>query len=258
MRQLWRVVARVTVLTLHVLLGGFLRIAWLRLRHGRAWYDTRRGQRIIQAWMVRLCRILALRVEVDGLPCAAPRAMFAANHISWLDIIAINSVVTARFVAKDTVRHWPVFGALVAATGTLFIRRGSRRALVANLRDVSRSIDHAVPVVIFPEGTTTEGDTVRPFHAGLFQAAVDTGCRVQAIALCYSDPDQARSVAPFVGEDAFVVHLLRVLARRETRVRLRFARELRPPHGDRRRLAAQTRAQILALRDPAAQLRMVA
>lgn len=255
MKAVLRISRRTPLLVIHILWNGFAQVAWMRLRHGEQWYDTRKGQRIVRRWMFRLCRILGLRVTVDGLPSRSPCVLFASNHISWLDIIALNSIVPARFVSKASVRKWPLFGALVASTGTLFLRRESARALADTIGRIRKTIDNAVPVTIFPEGTTTDGEHIGPFHGGLFQVAVDTACRVQPVALSYRQVDGEPSAAPFIGNDGFVWHLLRVLGRRKTRLDIRFGRELRPPFADRRALARQTREAIIAMRSGVSFLR---
>lgn len=247
-----RAASRGGLLGLH--LGhGLLKAGWLALRDGSDWHETPAGQRIIQHWMVRLGRILALRVEVPERPLPVP-AMIVANHISWLDIVAIASVRPARFLAKDAVRRWPVIGPLAGLSGTLFIRRGAASVLRESNDKLCHSLRTRQHVAIFPEGTTSDGRQLRPFHSALFEAARRAYCPIQPCAIRYRNADGGLDTrtAPYVEKDLFVLHLWRILGRRETRVELRFLPPLssREP---RRELARQSQALIAAsLTEPTA------
>ena len=117
-------------------------------------------------WAAKLLRIVGVAVQVEGDPPAAGEmgAMIAANHISWLDIFALQAIHPTRFVAKSEVRDWPGAGWIAERAGTLFIRRGLRRD-TARINDlVHAALAQGDTVGIFPEGTTTEGDTLLKFH----------------------------------------------------------------------------------------------
>src|SRR5437868_2843238 len=147
----------------------------LRLVFPRASPERRRG--LVGWWAGKLLRIVGVTTLVEGTP---PRpseraAMIAANHVSWLDIFAVQSVRPTRFVAKSEVRDWPLAGWIAERAGTLFIRRGVRRD-TARINDLVHSALEAGDCVgIFPEGTTTSGDTLLKFHSSLFEPAVANG-----------------------------------------------------------------------------------
>lgn len=122
--------------------------------------------------------------------------LFVANHISWLDIFAINALAPAAFVSKDDVRAWPVIGWLSEKTGTLFMERGSRSAAVRAKEHMVEALRRRWRVAIFPEGTTSPGDAVLPFHGALFQSAIDAGVRVAPVAIRYAGPGGRPSTAP--------------------------------------------------------------
>jgi len=240
-----RAASRATFLVAH-LGSGLLQALYLGLRDGRNWHESATGQATIQRWMQRLTRILALRISVPERPLPVP-AMIVANHISWLDIIALASVRPTRFLAKDTVRRWPLIGALAALSGTLFIRRGAASALRESNDRLCRSLRIRQQVAIFPEGTTSDGRAVGPFHSALFEAARRAYCPIQPLAIRYRNANGAidTRAAPYVEKDIFVLHLWRILSRRETRVELHFL----PPissRESRRELARQSRALIVA------------
>ena len=164
---------------------------------------------LARRWLKRLMRILGIRFSVHGTPVDGGQ-MIVCNHVSWLDIPLVGAALCSRFVAKSEIQHWPVAGVLANCIGTFFIRRGpgGSRPLLEKLRPHLRA---GGSVVIFPEGTTTDGHQVLPFHARLFQAAVDVGCPVQPVALRYGPAPDGRDIAPFIGDDDLVSHIVRLL-----------------------------------------------
>jgi len=111
--------------------------------------------------------------------------MFVANHISWVDIFAINSVLPVRFIAKSEIRHWPVIGFLATRANTLFIQREKRHHANRMNQQISHSLQLGDNLCLFPEGTTTNGHQVHPFKPSLFQAAIDAKTIVWPIAIRY-------------------------------------------------------------------------
>jgi 1-acyl-sn-glycerol-3-phosphate acyltransferase len=182
--------------------------------------DSRRLS-LTQRWSRQLLDILAVRLDAQ-LTGATPGSLIVANHISWLDIYALNAARPMVFVAKAEVRHWPLIGWLAANTDTVFLRRGS----CGHARQVNAQIDGLLSagrdVAIFPEGTTTDGTHLLNFHGALLQPAVNTGRPVQPVALSYHDADGQRSLAPaYAGETTMSECLSAILACRSLTVRLR-------------------------------------
>lgn len=210
-----RIAVRGTQLALHLALGALVLPALRRLPPARA-------EAFVPWWYGRACSVLRLRVRRFGAPTSLP-ALYAANHISWLEVIALGSVRHLGFVAKSEVSSWPLIGALAGAAGTLFLRRGSARAAA---RSVGQAVEHIAgggSICVFPEGTSSVGNGVLPFKASLFEAAALLGCEVQPVAVSYPLPPGGEDVAPFIGDDDFFSHLLRVLAAEEIVVELSFA-----------------------------------
>lgn len=204
MRTKLRTLLRGARLVLHLLLGLAAAAAVNLDFSGRL-----RPEPLTQAWCRRLLHILGIRVSVHGQPVEGS-SVIAANHVSWLDIPLLAACGVTRFVAKAEIRDWPIAGWLANAAGTFYIRRGKGGA-----RPVAeRLLPHlgaGGSVVLFPEGTTTDGRQLLPFHARLFSAAVDSGAAVQPVALRYSADDSGRHVAPFIGDDDLFRHILRLL-----------------------------------------------
>lgn len=190
-----------------------------------------------QRWSRQLLDILAIRLDAS-LAGAMPGSLIVANHISWLDIYALNALRPMTFVAKAEVRDWPLVGWLAAKSDTIFLRRGSRgHARVVNAQ-INGLLSAGRDVAIFPEGTTTDGTHVLNFHGALLQAAVDTGRPVQPVAISYHDADGQRSLAPaYAGATTMRECFAAILACRSLTVRLSPTALLDPQTQQRRELA---------------------
>lgn len=238
-RRVWRLL----YLALHVLLGLLVAYPLFALfdaitpRHPHA-----HRQAAARWWTRGLCTILKLRVQLEGSIHDAP-TLFVANHISWLDIICLRAHVDALLVAKDEVRRWPVFGGIFARAGTLFLPRGGPSTHVAD--QMTWHLLAQRSVLVFPEGSSSDGATVGRLHARLYQAAIRAQCAVQAVAITYPHPAGVHPAAPFVGEAALLPHLWHVLAEPALEVRISLCAPLSTTGKERRMLADLTRDQIL-------------
>lgn len=212
-----RIAWRGTELALHLALGAFVLPALRRV-------PPARGESFTRWWYGRACRVLRLRVRRRGAPTPMP-ALYAANHVSWLEVLALGSVAPMAFVAKSEVSRWPLIGSLAGAAGALFLRRGSARAAAGAVDQAVLRLAGGTSVCVFPEGTSTSGGDVLPFKASLFEAAARLGCEIQPVAVSYP-VERGGAAAPFVGDDEFLPHLLRVLAEEEIVVELSFAAPL--------------------------------
>ena len=150
-----------------------------------------RRKREIEHWSLSLLDILNVRLFLHGMPpvYGVRPLMLVANHVSWLDILAINAVVPSRFVAKSEVRAWPLVGWLSARAGTLFIERARRHDTARINHAVSAAMLSGDVFAVFPEGTTTDGSTVLKFHASLLQPAREADAAIQPVALWYDRSD---------------------------------------------------------------------
>lgn len=192
-------------------------------------------------WCRTLCRILRVRLEVIG--CPAPEArLLVANHISWLDILVLGASGPMLFVAKEEVSDWPVMGYLARRIGTLFVRRGDAEQTAATAERMAWQLRQGKRLTLFPEGTTTAGDKVLRFHARLLYPAQLAQVPVQAIGIEYLGA--AKEIAPFIGDDDFLPHLLRMLTLDRIDMRLHYCPAL--PAGLPRDTLAQTaRRQVV-------------
>lgn len=182
---------------------------------------TRRG--IVRRWSVMLLRACGLQLRVHdaaagtdaALGVLAPGRMLIANHISWLDIFAINAVATSAFVAKAELRRWPLAGWLAALAGTVFIERARRHAVHQVIEQLRRRIRERFPVAVFPEATTSDGTTLLPFHGNLLEAAIAEKAEIIPLGIRYLD-ERGRPApeAAYIGDTTFVESLWAVLGAR--------------------------------------------
>ena len=209
------------------------------------WIQMPRQLWLKQRWSRQMLEILGIRLEgqVEGL---APGTLIVGNHISWLDIFALNAAHPVAFVTKSDVRSWPVFGWLTASTGNLFIQRGNRQNAIESCKVVARYLDEGRDIAIFPEGTTSDGQQVLEFRGALLQAAIDSGRRVQSVALAYYDAEGQRTTrAAYAGGTTMRESLLAVLSCPSLSIRLSCLPALDSQGWERRELAAAARKAIV-------------
>ena len=167
----------------------------------------------------RCCRILGLRVRAIGRPAAARPVLFAANHISYLDITVLSSLLAASFVAKTEVAQWPLFGWLAKLQRSVFVDRKVRST--AEQRDsIAARLAAKDALILFPEGTSGDGNRVLPFKSALFSVAdhAATGpVTVQPVSIAYTRVNgmpigrRYRPLFAWYGAMAMAPHLWRVL-----------------------------------------------
>lgn len=235
---------RTPALVVHILLGVLIAAA---LGPGRERRYQSTGPLVW--WSRRLCRILGVRMQIQGNPYQGA-ALFVANHISWLDIFCIAAVCPTHFLAKQAVEAWPLFGWLCRRAGTAFIQRGAAGGAAAATEQLLWRLRQGECITVFPEGTSTNGETVRRFHPRLFQSALLARCPVQAIALRYPDRTGTNRIVPFIGEDTLLPHLWRLLGESAIEVKLHFGSVRVPPHSSRDALAQYTQQEIRQLLSP--------
>lgn len=207
-------------------------------------YDAARKHAETIRWSARMVALLGVRLEVIGQAHVGAK-LIVANHISWLDIVTINSVVPSRFVSKAEVGQWPVVGKLVDAAGTLYLVRERRRDAARVLGLMAQALRDGATVAVFPEGTTGEGHGVLHFHPNLVQAAIDADALVQPVVLRYSNPGiPVSSDTAYIGDTTLLQSLWRVVTARGLIVRVHILPAQRVTHADRRSLTTQLHETI--------------
>jgi 1-acyl-sn-glycerol-3-phosphate acyltransferase len=217
----------------------------LRLVYPRISSDRRRA--LLRWWSGKLLRILGVSTRVQGeMPGAG--SMIAANHVSWLDIFLISSARPTRFIAKGEIRDWPIAGWIVDKAGTIFIRRDQWRDTARINEKVHAVLEAGDCVGLFPEGITTEGDTLLKFHSSLFASAVANHARVHPAAIRYQtrEGDRCREVS-FAGDRSFMESLALIIRQKGVVATLTFAEPIDTEGGSRRDVSAVARSRVATL-----------
>jgi len=207
--------------------------------------------RIQVFWYGSLLWVLGVRVHASGEP-SDEAMLWVSNHVSWLDIVVLGAHRPLIFVAKSEVGEWPIVGFLARGTDTLLVRRGDAASSRETAERMIWLLRRRRAVALFPEGTSSCGAGVLRFHARLFGPAAQVGAPVQAIAIAYRGHGAA--CVPFIGQDAFLPHLWRLLAEPRVDVSLSFCSPLMAGRDGRDRLAEQTRLQIVGALADASQI----
>lgn len=227
---------RILRLVLHVL-AGLLICALLF-----PWMGSEARQAHVRRWSRSLLAICNVQVSIrTGSAPPRQQALVVANHVSWLDIFVLNALYPCRFVAKAEIRAWPLAGWLVEQAGTVFIARGNRRDLRRAFEGLVAALKSGERVAFFPEGTTAPQGTLLPFHANLFEAAVDAKSRVQPYAISYMD--HAREPHPaveFIGDMTFAQSVMAILSGKAIYARVKILPSMKAEDGNRRDLAERS------------------
>lgn len=206
-RRLWRS----SLMVGHISSGLVLLVAT-----GAVWRPYNPAVRkTMQWWLGRVTRILNIEVQLQGqIPHEKEGAvLLVSNHVSWVDIPLIGSVTPVSFLSKAEVAKWPLIGTLASKVGTLFIQRGA-----GNTDAVSRTIADTLrrnrSVLFFPEGTTTDGTSVKRFHSKLFKVCHHHPVTVLPVVVRYWSEDDNNPV-PFIGDDEFTQHLWNMMGHKK-------------------------------------------
>jgi 1-acyl-sn-glycerol-3-phosphate acyltransferase len=223
---------------------GFLLILGHDLGRRAGWLDRHSKHLLAQWWYARLMQVMNVHVNLTREPDQI-RALVAANHISWLDIPVLGSVLPTYFLSKIEIGQIPVIGWLARRGGTLFIHRGkSQHEEVTKLMQALLAEGGGDRyLTFFPEATTGPGDQVLPFHPRLFAAAIETAMPVVPVAIQYISHGPANSTVPY-GEESMVANAWRILGEKRIDVEVTALPSLASADKTRRELADRARATI--------------
>ena len=201
----------------------------------------RQQEKIIQFWCKRLLSIFEIKVEVQGLDSFLSNQkqyLMVANHISWMDIIVIQSIKPSIFVAKSDVASWPLFGWVAQMTGTIFIKREKVSDIKKALKKMKRRLIKR-SVCIFPEGTSTNGRYLLPFKSNLFQSSIDTNKSILPLCLRYKQKGIYSDKPAFVDDMSLVDSIIKIKNENDITVVVDVLQPIRP-RGNRKELAVYT------------------
>lgn len=218
----------------------------------RFWLTRLRGPLTMQQkaqWSQASSRLvlgaLGIHYKVQGRP--PTHGLVVCNHLSYLDILLLSAAMPAFFVAKMEISRWPIFGKAARSNGTIFLDRSSLASATAVARQISERLKLPIPVLLFPEGTSTDGSKVLRFHSRLIDPATSAGAPITAAAIRYhiDDGTPERELCWF-GDAPFITHLFRALGTPGFTAKVRFGEPKVYP--DRRTAADLTHAEVTAMR----------
>ena len=243
MNQL-QAVFKLLLALLHIL-TGFITVLLVFPR-----LSAEQRQMRVQVWSRGMLRRIGIELVVKGQPDMRGPLMLVANHISWLDITSLHAARFCRFISKADIAQWPFIGKLASGIGTLFLERTSRRDAMRVVHHMADSLRAGDVLAVFPEGTTSDGRSLLPFHANLIEAAIVANVPVQPVALQFIDRTTGQpSFAPcYIDDDTLAGSVWRTLVTPGITVVITFG-ELQLAEGRDRR------AWALALQTAVANLR---
>lgn len=210
-------------------------------------------RRVKRVWGRGLMRLMGVRIATAGRPPPAG-ALVVSNHLGYLDIPVLAAVMPMVFVARADLRRWPFWGPMATLGGTIYVDRATRRDVLRVRREMGEAMALGDSVIVFPEATSTGGDTILPFKPALLADAAETAAPVHWLTLSYRTPADGRAARDRVcwwGDAAFVPHVLGLFALRGVECTMRFGdAPLRA--GDRKALAAELRRAMLEDFEPVA------
>jgi 1-acyl-sn-glycerol-3-phosphate acyltransferase len=238
-------------LVVHLLHGMW--VVWTRFPRASA----QQRLELNRAWSLRMLQLCGMRLVVHNDGARLDEGVLVvANHISWIDIYVINAWRPTPFVSKAEIRKWPVVGWLAEQLGTVFIQREKRSDAKRIMHELANRLNAGELMCVFPEGTTSDGVQLLPFHANMFQAAVSASRPVQPVCMMYEDAQGRQSTAPaYIGELSLGESLDALLRGGPLTAHVYVGAPL-APGADRRLLAAEAEASVAAalaaLQDPEA------
>jgi len=234
-----------SVLVVAALLLAALDILLVALRHGlrppleaRAVWLQRNSRRMVKIFVA----------ECDAGDIRPRAGLLVCNHLSYVDILVLGSIAPAVFVAKSEVAGWPVFGWFAQVCGTIFIRRTVRGDVTRIGAEIRDRLERGFLVVLFPEGTSSDGREVLPFKSSLLEPVREVGRDVFAAHVSYTRADGSPETdVPYWGEMTLLPHMARLLGqpRAKARVSLRAVTEL---PDCRKELARQLQHEVTRLK----------
>ncbi|MFM0051910.1 lysophospholipid acyltransferase family protein [Caballeronia grimmiae] len=200
-----------------------------------------------RAWSLEMLRLAGMKLVVHNDDARLDAGVLVVgNHVSWIDIYVINAWRPTPFVSKAEIRKWPVVGWLAHQLGTVFVQREKRSDAKRIMHELADRLLAGEMMFVFPEGTTSDGVSLLPFHANLFQAAVSASCPVQPVCLMYEDARGMQTTAPaYIGEMSLNDSLDALLSGGPVTAHLYVCDPL-APGADRRLLASEAQAAVQA------------
>ncbi len=209
-----------------LILWSFALLPWALLSHLAALGRIRRGSRFTRLWATGAWRILGGHTEVLG---GAPRSgggMMISNHLSYLDIMVHAGLFGVRFAPKIEMKNWPLVGPMTVVNNPVWIDRRRRGRAGGAMKEMCGALAGEVPLLVYPEGTNSEGDGLLPFKTTCFAAAIEADAPIRPLLTRYL-PAADGTPLPWVGPEGLLTHFWRVLGLKEIRCQVYIMPEVR-------------------------------
>jgi len=231
-----------------VTLAFFLTLSITRywLLHLRGPITMKRRAQWVQQSARGIMTGVGIRYRIEGTP--PTHGLVVSNHLSYLDVLILSAAMPCFFVAKIEIGGWPIFGWAARSGGSIFLDRSSHASSMSVAEQMAERLKQPIPILLFPEGTSTDGSQLLPFHPRLIDPATSTGTQITTAAVRYVIEDGTpEKELCWYGDETFLTHLLKVLRVAGFSAHVLFGQ----PHvyNDRRVAADTTRAEITAMRE---------
>ncbi|MCM8790472.1 MAG: 1-acyl-sn-glycerol-3-phosphate acyltransferase [Candidatus Omnitrophica bacterium] len=238
-----RRIYRITALLVWSTFLALVSIPW-QLQGG--WRRVSRISRFVHYWNKGVARIVNLRVSVHGSIPDAQGGLVVSNHLSYIDIVAHGSVLPLRYSPKSEIAHWPLLGWFLGLSQPIWTNRESKQASRKALRDFAKTVKRGMYLIVYPEGTTTDGTRgILPFKSTSFEAAITGKTQILPVITRYKEVPGRQTVC-WHGEMTLLPHIWNVLAFSAIEVDLYFLKPVLPNGMSRKELAAHVRSLMLS------------
>jgi lyso-ornithine lipid O-acyltransferase len=236
---------------LYSLLDVLARFAFLRMKNRNALTLEQRA-----AWLHFACKTIVQRLSMPVVTFGVlpTGGLVVSNHLSYLDILFYASVMPCIFVSKSDVLQWPLFGILARCGGTIFVERTRVHGVNAPAQMIAEALKLEIPVILFPEGTSTDGSNVLPFRSALFEPAIAAKAPITPAAVGYSLRAGVEADLCYYGDTHFFPHLLSAMEREEIQAKIVFPEESQI-YSDRKMAAGLLWKDVVSLRESLVGLR---
>ncbi len=202
------------------------------------------------AWLQNTSRrlLLVFRIETRSTGDIPSSGLLVCNHLSYLDILVLSALAPCVFVAKREVKHWPIFGWFARKAGTVFVHRDQRAQATQTVDKIETALQTGALVVLFPEGTSSGGESILPFKSSLLEPAARQNLPLAAAFLRYElgDGDVSKEVC-YWKDMTLLPHLINLCSKRAVHASVHF-NHLRKGNADRKHLARQLHAEVLRMK----------
>lgn len=230
-----RRIYRISGLLFWSMLMAVLSVPW---QLGRGWDKNRKISRFTMIWTGGVARIVNLRVKVTGQVPSGQGGLVVSNHLGYIDIITHGSMLPLRYAAKADIAGWPLLGWYLGLSRPIWTDRESKQASRKTLRDFAKTMRKGMYLIVYPEGTSTDGkDGIRPFKSTSFEAAIAGNVPIYPVLTSYRDVPGRQTVC-WYGDMTLLPHVWEVLGFERIDAEIRFLEPVQPEGRPRKELAA--------------------